>query len=181
MDNYKNHSESGQSTIEFILTFVFGLSLVLVIFNTSINYATGYLVHYATFMASRVYLTTDNHTGTIGNSSPALVGSVDKATNAFNNYNLSVMKVPNENFKINRVESVTAPNMVMTVGARTTFELAIDVLGKVAGQKKLEMVSESFLGKEPTRAECATRVCAGVTGAENCDETMDVTLFDDGC
>lgn len=174
-------SEQGQSTVEFIVTFAFGVSLVLVIFNTSINYATGYLVQYATFMASRVYLTADTHTGTIGNIGPSLSGSAQKAQEAFNNYNLSVFKVSNENFKINKVEDVSDRSQNLTVGAYTTFELTMDVLGKVAGQKKLELVSESFLGKEPTRAECATRVCRAVTGLENCDATMDVTLFDDGC
>lgn len=176
-----NNSESGQSTIEFIFTFVFGLSLVLMIFNTSINYATGYLVHYATFMASRVYLTADNHTGTIGTTSVSLSQAESRARDTFNNYNLSVLKVPNGNFKINRVDAVSDPSQNMTVGAATTFELTMDMLGKIAGQKKLEMVSESFLGKEPTRAECATRVCVGVTGATSCEESMDVTLFDDGC
>lgn len=179
MDNH--NSESGQSTIEFIFTFVFGLSLVLMIFNTSINYATGYLVHYATFMASRVYLTADNHAGTIGTAQVALGQAEQRAKDIFANYNLGVLRVPNENFKINRVDQVGDPAQNMTVGGLTTFELTMDMLGKIAGSKKLEMVSESFLGKEPTRAECATRVCVGVTGSANCEESMDVTLFDDGC
>lgn len=175
------HSESGQSTVEFIFTFVFGLSLVLVIFNTSLNYATGYLVHYATFMASRVYLTADNHTGRIGDSTPSLGQAVDRARTAFTNYNLSVLKIPNQNFKVNEVQNIADKNEAMTIGAHTTFELDIDALGRIAGQSKYEMVSESFLGKEPTRAECASRVCFGVTGQSNCEENMDVTLYDDGC
>ncbi len=179
MDNL--NSESGQSTIEFILTFVFGLTLVLMIFNTSLNYATGYLVHYATFMASRVYLTNDNHTGTIGNSAISYSGAEGAATEAFNNYKLSIMRIKPENFRINRVDQVTGPNENLTVGARTTFELPMDMIGRVAGKKKLELVSESFLGKEPTRAECATRVCMAMTGSEACTDTMDITLFDDGC
>lgn len=176
-----NDKESGQSTVEFIITFVLGLSLVLVVFNTSLNYATGYLVHYATFMASRVYLTADNHTGTIGNSTPSLGQAVSRATDAFNNYNLGVFKVPSQNFRINRVESVGDSSQNMTVGAATNFELTIDMLGRITGQKKLELVSESFLGKEPTRAECASRVCMAVTGRTVCEDAMDITLFDDGC
>jgi hypothetical protein len=177
-----NNSESGQSTIEFIFTFVFGLSLVLIIFNTSINYATGYLVHYATFMASRVYLTADNHIGTIGASNVSLGQAEQRARDAFTNYNLGVFKIPPQNFKVNKVDQVGDPNQNMTVGAYTTFELKMDWLGRIAGNKQLEMVSESFLGKEPTRAECATRVCAGMMGGQaNCEATMDITLFDDGC
>lgn len=174
-------NQKGQSTVEFILTFAFGVSLVLLIFNTAINFATGYLVQYATFMASRVYLTADTHTGSIGQVNPSLAGSEQKAKIAFNNYNLNVFKIPSENFKINKVENISDNTQAMTVGAYTTFELSMDILGKVAGQKKMELVSESFLGKEPTRAECASRVCFAMTGQLNCDASMDITLFDDGC
>jgi hypothetical protein len=176
-----NRYQKGQSTIEFIITFAFGLSLIFVVFNSAINYATGYLVHYATFMASRVYLTADNHTGTIGFVNPSLSGAQEKASNAFLAYNLGVFKISDANFKINRVEDVSGSSQNMTVGAITIFEQAMDVIGRVAGQKKLELVSESFLGKEPTRAECATRVCFGVTGLESCDGDMDITLYDNGC
>lgn len=174
------NNQKGQSTVEFILTFAFGVSLILVIFNTAMNFATGYLVHYATFMASRVYLTQDNFTGTVGNSNPALSGAEDKAREAFNIYKLSVFNVPNESFKINPAGS-SDPSTYLTVGGVTTFELNIDILGKVAGSKKLEMTSESFLGKEITRAECATRTCYGITQSESCDDSYDITLYDDGC
>ena len=185
----KRHMESskekGQSTVEFIVTFAFGVSLVLVIFNTSINYATGYLVQYATFMASRVYLTADSHTGSVGNVTPSVTDAPRRASEAFQIYNLSMLKIPNENFNINKVEDALADDSDnsknLTVGAYTTFEIPMDVLGRVAGQKKLELVSESFLGKEPTRAECASRVCQAITGQENCSATMDITLYDDGC
>lgn len=180
MDNKKKNSQAGQSTVEFILTFAFGVSLILVIVTTSMNYATGYLVHYATFMASRVYLTQDNMTGTIGNSAPALSGSVDTAKTAFNVYNLSVFNVDNSSFTINPAGN-TDPSTYLTVGGFTRFDLKMDVMGQVAGTKKLEMTSEAFLGKEITRAECATRTCYGITGTESCDDTYDITLFDDGC
>jgi hypothetical protein len=176
-----NRREAGQSTIEFIVTFVFGLSLMLMVFNSAMNHATGYLVHYATYMASRVYLTTDNHTGTIGAVTPSLSGSIQKSRSAFNTYNLTMFRVTDENFKINSVDTVSDNSQNLTVGAYTVFEQSIDILGKVAGQTKMEMVSESFLGKEPTRAECATRVCYAITGQLSCDASMDITLYDDGC
>lgn len=175
----KKISESGQSTVEFILTFAFGVSLILVIFNSALNYATGYLVQYATFMASRVYLTADSHTGRIGSVEPSLSGSTEKARAAYNNYNLSIF-IPNGEFRINPAGATDA-STYLTVGAYTKFQMSIDVLGRITGQQKLEMVSESFLGKEPTRAECATRVCKAVTGQDNCEGTLDVTLFDNGC
>lgn len=172
-------SELGQSTVEFILTFAFGVSLILVIFNSALNYATGYLVQYATFMASRVYLTADTHTGNIGSVEPSLSDSVEKTRTAYNNYNLNIF-IPTGQFTVNPAGATDASSY-LTVGAYTKFELSIDVLGRITGQQKLEMVSESFLGKEPTRAECATRVCKAVTGQTSCDAAMDVTLYDNGC
>lgn len=177
MKNIKRN-EKGQSTVEFILTFAFGVSLILVIFSTSMNYATGYLVHYATFMASRVYLSSDNSLI----SPMASIGDAgQKAKDAFGVYNLSIFGVPNSNFDINPVEDGMSPSQYLTVGGRTTFELTIDVMGRITGGEKLEMVSESFLGKEPTRGECIKRTCYGITGSTECNQTNDVTLFDNGC
>lgn len=176
----KIKNQSGQSTVEFILAFAFAVSLILVIFNTAMNFATGYLVHYATFMGSRAYLTSDNFTGTISDPNSSLGGSIAKAEQAFNSYRLTSFNISNSNFKINPAGE-TDGSTYLTVGAFTTFTLPIDILGKVAGEKRLEMVSESFLGKEVTRAVCASRTCYGMTKTESCDETMDITLFDDGC
>lgn len=180
MVSKKKITEAGQSTVEFILTFAFGVSLILVIVNTSMNFATGYLVHYATFMASRVYLTQDNMTGTIGSSTPALTDAEEAARTAFNVYNLSVFNVANSSFTINPAGNTDA-STYLTVGGFTRFDLKMDIMGQVAGTKKLEMTSEAFLGKEVTRAECASRTCYGITGAETCDDSYDITLFDDGC
>lgn len=176
----KVNNESGQSTIEFIFTFAFGVSIILMIFNSAMNYTTGYLVHYATFMASRVYLTAESHTGTIGSSTPSLSGTVDLAQQTFNNYSLGIFNVSAAGFAINQAGNVS-PEEYPTVGARTTFDVSIDALGKVAGQSKLELVSESFLGKEPTRAECASRVCFSLKNNTSCSNSDDITLYDNGC
>jgi hypothetical protein len=172
-------NELGQSTIEFILTFVFGVSLILVVFNTAMNSATGYLVHYATFMASRVYLTADSHIGTVSSVDISLQGSEERARAAFNQYNLGIFNVPDGQFKINPAGNTT-PSEYLTVGATTSFEQKMDLLGRITGESKLELVSESFLGKEPTRAVCANRTCFGITGQDDC-RNMDITLYDDGC
>lgn len=171
-------NEHGQSTIEFILTFAFGVSLILVIFSTSMNYATGYLVQYATFMASRVYLTADS---SLVSPMATISEAGTKAEEAFAIYNLSIFDVPDSNFKINPVEEGMTPSQYLTVGGRTTFELKIDMLGKITGSEKLELVSESFLGKEPSRAECMRRTCFAITGNEQCTPADDITMFDNGC
>jgi hypothetical protein len=175
-------NESGQSTIEFIFTFAFGLSIILMIFNAAMNYTTGYIVHYATFMASRAYLVADTFQGsnTSGDPRGSITGLEQKAMSVFSAYNLGIFKINASNFSVNAV-TMNGASEAMTVGTRTIFEQPIDIVGKVAGQNKLQLVSESFLGKEPTRLACALRVCYGITGTENCTPAMDITLYDDGC
>ncbi|HXH31626.1 MAG TPA: hypothetical protein VNJ01_12500 [Bacteriovoracaceae bacterium] len=172
--------EKGQSTIEFILTFIFGLSVILVIFNSAMNYATGYLVHYATYMASRRYLTSDSFLGRIDSPDAGLKDGPRDAADTFSQYSLGIFKVPKTAMRINEAGNIPASEY-LTVGAFTVFSQPIDAVGKVAGQSKLELVSESFLGKEPTRAECANRVCKAIKGTDDCKNTDDITLFDDGC
>ncbi len=150
----------------------------MLIFNTAINHARGYLVHYATFMASRVYLTADNNLVT-----PSLSyrgEAAQRAKQAFGQYQLGLFSIPEESFQLNEGPQ-SDPGRALAVGGVTTFQLDIDVLGRLAGQKKLELVSESFLGKEPTRAACAAQICEAITGQETCSTNMDLTLYDDGC
>ncbi len=172
------HKEAGQSTVEFIFTFAFGVSIILVIFNSAMTYTTGYLVHYATFMASRTYLTAETYSGTFGYSSGQKAELAARET--FNKYNLGIFGINPGDFHINPAHNGT-PSDYITVGVYTSFEKDIDTVGKLAGQSKLSLVSESFLGKEPTRGVCAERVCHAITNQEVCNGTMDITLFDDGC
>lgn len=172
-------NEKGQSTIEFILTFAFGVSIILLIFNSAMNHVTGYLVHYATFMASRTYLTTESYNGNIGNYEVSYQAAAGEAQAIFNRYNLGIFNIPASGFKINSAGGNL--DNYLGVGATTAFQRPIDIMGQVAGRRKINLVSESFLGKEPTRAVCATRVCEALTGGRNCSAEMDVTLFDDGC
>lgn len=173
--------ESGQATIEFIITFAFGLSLMLMIFNSAMNYATGYLVHYATFMASRVYLTSELHSGVFGEYDRVISPAEGAARKAFNQYNLAIFGIEESEFYVNKSSGLQDSSEYLTVGTYTRYRQRVDALGRVAGNTELDLVSESFLGKEVPRAGCATRVCMAITGQEVCTENMDVTLFDDGC
>ncbi|MGE3609455.1 MAG: hypothetical protein AB7I27_07700 [Bacteriovoracaceae bacterium] len=175
----KSKNQNGQSTIEFIFTFAFGISLIFLIFKSAMNYATGYMVHYATFMASRTYLTSESYFGNFGSPDISIQNSEGEAREVFKKYNLSIFGIDENNFKVNRPGLGTGEQL--TVGVYTLFEQKMDIMGRLFGQNKLEMVSESFLGKEPTRALCAARVCKAMTGQEVCSNQMDITLFDDGC
>ncbi len=178
----KNKNQLGQATIEFILTFAFGLSLMLMIFNSAMNYATGYLVHYATFMSSRVLLTSDSFIGNFGSGyNSSISGAEQRARTAFAQYNLGIFGIQADEFYVNLVDGGQSSAEYITVGTYSRFNQRVDALGRVAGNTELELVSESFLGMEPTRLGCAMRVCQAVTGQESCDESMDITLYDDGC
>ncbi len=178
----KNKKQRGQATIEFILVFAFGLSLMLMIFNSAMNYATGYLVHYATFMSSRVLLTSDTFFGNFGSGYNASVsGAEERARQTFRQYNLGLFGVDESEFFVNVTTDGQSASDYLTVGTYSRFSQKVDMLGKVAGNTELDLVSESFLGMEPTRLGCAVRTCLALTGQETCDENMDITLFDDGC
>jgi hypothetical protein len=175
----KKHQE-GQSTVEFIFAFVFGVSIILMVFNSSMNYISGYLAHYATFMASRAYLVQDSFLG-VYQAEASLSGAEGVAREVFSTYNLGIFGIKPTDMTINRVNGPVSASDYYKVGAKTIFEKNIDLVGKIVGEKKVKFVTESYLGKEPTRNVCAMRVCKAITNSEACNLKMDITLFDDGC
>lgn len=175
------NNQSGQSTIEFIFSFVFAVSLIFMVFNTALNYASGYVVHYATFMASRVFLTQDSSQSSwdAGTRNGAN-GPITLAKQTFNSYKLGTFGI-NTELKINDDQNV-GPGEYLMIGAYTQFERKMDIMGRITGETKLELISESFLGREPARGVCASRTCKAITGdQDSCNPEMDITLFDDGC
>jgi hypothetical protein len=176
----KHLSQAGQSTIEFIFCFIFAVSIILLVFNASLNYAAGYVVHYATFMASRVFLTQGSSSATWG--SAGLSQAASKAESAFAAYRLDVFGIKNDAFKVNTGQAEVSADEYLMIGGYTMFTRKMDLVGQITGQQKLELVSESFLGREPTQGVCASRVCKAITGQDTCTSAgMDITLFDDGC
>lgn len=176
-------NQSGQSTIEFLFCFVFAVSFILMVFNVSINYVSGYVTHYATFMASRVFLT---HSSTFNTMGPGdtIAKASDLAKATLNNYSLSALAIDPAGFAVSNAakqESLGADQYLM-VGVYTKFEKKIDIIGQVTGQKKLELISESYLGREPTRGVCVQRTCYGMFGTDCPDSSpADFTVYDDGC
>jgi hypothetical protein len=189
-------NERGQSTIEFIVTFSLGLGVVFLFVGVALNYSAGFLVHYATFMASRTYLTTEANVSVEANNDNAAKAA---ALATFARFKMSALRIPagsvlagggnaEEGFHINPYVSVSDPKDVLYVGAYTVFKRPISYLPLVAGGDPATLISESFLGKEPSRAECWKRTCEaillGVSGAPGvCQGTnnYDFTIMDDGC
>lgn len=185
--------EAGQSTVEFILTFTFGLGIIFLFVNISVNYSVGYLVHYATFMASRTYLTVDIAAGA-PDASEAQASA--QALETFRRFKMDQIGIPSGGvlaggsadvgFHINRYSTVSTNEQALFVGAYAVFERPLSIFRAIAGDLKGTLVSEAFLGKEPVRTECWQRTCKaisiGVKGnATPCGGKDDYTVFDNGC
>jgi hypothetical protein len=176
------NNQQGQSTIEFIFSFIFAVSFILMVFNTALNYVTGYVVHYATFMASRAMVTQSSSQANWGPGDTFNLAET-AAKETFAKYSLNVFNIDANAFQVSdaaRRDEVSAGEFLM-IGAYTKFQRRIDIVGQITGQSKLDLISESFLGREPSRGVCASRVCYAITGKDACGIDMDVTLFDDGC
>lgn len=178
--------QRGQSTIEFILTFVFGIAFLFLFVNQAINMTTGYVMHYATFLASRVYLTHD--TGS-NNVASAYNEAAAKARSAFNSLPLDPFQRNVSEFHVNALIPSTGIDVVGLyeyVGVWYKYERPLSVLNAT---RNVRFISESFLGKEPTRSECHCMMqhAAAMPQGTSCfldyeDQiNYDVTLFDNGC
>ncbi len=81
------NNQQGQAAIEFILTFAFGIGIVMLFVSLAMNMTRGYLVHYANFMASRTFLTYDsNSTNDVGSS---INKARERAVTTFKSYPLA--------------------------------------------------------------------------------------------
>lgn len=113
-------------------------------------------------------------------SAGSRTSAIKSANDTFKKYNLSIFGIQDTAFKINDDQSVSAGEYLM-IGAYAQFTRKMDMVGQITGQSRLELISESFLGREPTRGVCASRVCKAITGQPDCSGVLDITLFDNGC
>lgn len=193
----KLHKEAGQSTIEFILTFTFALGIIFLFINVAINYSAGYLVHYATYMGARTYLTVEAGTNSEGNNNNV---AKEEARKTFARFRMNALGVDSSSvrnaggrdigFHINPYfPAVPNPRDVIYIGAYSVFERPISFFKLVAGGEKALHVSEAFLGKEPTRRNCWEQTCSAImvglqgSAATSCADinSNDFTVYDDGC
>lgn len=171
------NKESGQSAIEFILTFGFGLGVTFLFVNQAINMTSGYLVHYVNFMAARAYMV---HETGVHNKESVLNASRDHASFVAKSYDIGSVGVKADFNVISIHEGSGLFN-----GTVMKFEKKLSAMPMVGGGKKALFYSESFLGKEPTRLTCAEMICAAMTGnpssCEGDKQNMDIVLYDNGC
>jgi hypothetical protein len=158
----KEKNNRGQSTIEFILTFTAAVGFIFLFLKMALNYTNGYIVHHATFMASRAYLVGDSELDPKPEAGDAK--ALDLAKSVFSK-NLPSALIPNFNGSL-KANDPDSAKFAVFVGVWVEYTQAFS-LGFVGGKDQVTYRSESFLGREPTRAESTTQVCraiASVTG-----------------
>ncbi len=168
------NSEKGQSTIEFLLSLTFAIGITMLFVSQALNMTIGFMVHYATYMGGRTYLSYDTF-GVDAGSSISEAGN--EAKRAFNRYQLEQFDVTGLELKIHSPSDGTA----LTAGLTAQYAKLLSPFKLLLDGEKATFYSEGLLGKEPVRATCMKAVCVSVGANGTCSSDMDVTLFDNGC
>lgn len=134
------------------------------------------MAHYATFMASRTYLTAGNDSVSPGTSDGV---AKTRAEEVFKAFKLSKFGV-DTSLEIKSPPSGSGEKYEYT-GAKMNFKKPLSMIGFGGGDQILDLVTESFLGREPTRADCYNQLCNvfGVCGENT--SNVHITLEDNGC
>lgn len=168
---------SGQSTIEFIMTFSAAVGFVFLFLKMAMNFTDGYMVHHATYMSARSYLVDDQERDSIDEGDQRAEA---KAKLVFTSYlpDGLINGVDSSSLKFNTPNpGITKFRAFVGVFIRYTQRFSIGFIG---GKAPLEFVSEAFLGREPTRVESKDQTCNAIklAGLSNCN--VHVTLEDNG-
>lgn len=175
----KKKYNRGQSTIEFIITFTAAIGFIFLFLKMALNYTNGYMVHHATYMASRAYLVGDAE---LYDSPAAGDSSAFSAAESVFKKNLPEALIQGFDGKLEVHHPETGMLTVFT-GIWIKFSQPFS-LGFVGGKDPVLFQSESFLGREPTRAEAYSQVCKAIMTVSsaaplsNCN--VHATLDDNG-
>tara|TARA_B100000925_G_scaffold80902_1_gene57400 strand:+ start:1549 stop:2067 length:519 start_codon:yes stop_codon:yes gene_type:complete len=170
-------NNKGQSTAEFILAFAFMALFVIVFIQMAENYVKGYAIHYATFMTSRSFMVQDNGADSIS--------SVDLGAK-----NFAESKVLRKMLKVNnkmkfQFRDPGSGGKKLFSGTTITFSESFSPSEMVGGVDKVKFVSESFLGRTFSSAECARNTCLllekTISGGSLKCNSGHMTVFDNGC
>ncbi|MCO4795511.1 MAG: hypothetical protein KC493_17460 [Bacteriovoracaceae bacterium] len=169
-------NEEGQSTVEFIISFMMVIGFVFLYVKMALNFTNGYVVHYANFMASRALLVQEANSNQVDGSDTKSRQVAEEVWNGFN--------VEDVLGGIEITKDFNMPGAVdnnLFVGTIVEYEDRFSIFGNVGTTDKLKFKSESFLGKEPTIAECVERICEAfrALGAGGCNHNT--TVMDNGC
>lgn len=175
-------NSQGQSTIEFLIVSVFSIGILAVFIQLAINLTGGYLVHYATYMASRTFMVHDTANAS-SIESDYRGTSIQKAEEVFKSYQVKLFGVYDSNSKLefNLWDNDQQKDYFFT-GAYYHYRQPMSIFNYFGGGINSVMRSESFLGKEPTRGECWARTKEAIKTLKIPSGSLRyTTVFDNGC
>lgn len=167
-------NESGQASIEFILTVLFTLATTLLFIALALNTTKGYFAHYANYMASRTYLTFETSNQS---ESTNLAAARNAARSALDRYKIDDFGIPSDQFKVVDGNNISE----VFTGTTLTFSQLLSPLTIIANGANATFHTESFLGKEPLRVQCMKSTCLALTGKSDCTVEDLITIMDNGC
>lgn len=104
--------------------------------------------------------------------------SLSRAKTVFARYNIPLyISTFESELQANMPETVDSSAMV---GVWAEYNTSLSATSLFGGSQQLLFRSESFLGKEPTRAECIERICRTFQDI-GADCSSHVTFADNGC
>lgn len=169
------NNNRGQSTIEFILTFTIAVGFIFLFLKMALNYTNGFMVHYATYNAARAYLVNDDlHQSDAHNDNQAEVF----AKKVFKKYMPEAL-MPGIEVTI-KAQGAGGGVLPLFTGMYAEFSQKFS-LGLIGGKESINLRSEAFLGREPTRTESTALTCEAIKsglGLTSC--SVHATLDDNG-
>lgn len=171
----KHKNNKGQSTIEFIMTFTAAVGCIFLFFKMAINYTNGFMVHHATYMASRAYLVNDAE---VGAGIPERDEEALKLAQAvfLKNFPGALIKGFSGKLEANPPkEDFFTPFIGVYIEYTQPFSM-----GFIGGKDAVTFRSESFLGREPTRIETMEQVCKAISKVTLGNCNTQATLDDNG-
>ena len=169
--------QKGQSSVEFIISFMVIIGFVFMYVKVAMNFTNGYVVHYANFMASRALLVYEGNNNTPDGGDGA---AKTRALEVWGTYNIEgVLGAAAGSLVLEQRLPGSIANTVF-VGTTASYQDRFTIFGNVGSTEKLNFQSESFLGREPSIAECVERTCEAFKEL-GIDCGSNTTVMDNGC
>lgn len=177
-------NQKGQSTVEFLSSFAFIISILFLYVKMALNITNGYLLHHATYLASRTYLVAYNGSGVSGGSDTYAKQRAQEVFDIFTDWYIGLKSGPTMN--VNEPTNSVGGMKAVFVGIRGEIEQTFSLSKIIGGTKLMKYISESFLGREPFIGECLEQVCHAMIEARGaaagaCSGMAASTLVDNGC
>ncbi|MCM0605325.1 MAG: hypothetical protein KA715_04485 [Xanthomonadaceae bacterium] len=161
-------SKSGQAVIEFVLSLMFLMGLVVFIIHLSMSMAIGNYIHYATFMSARALLSSALNEAAQKENAEEVISKMLKNGTRFSGWiepslagggRFPGAKIITNPSSWSGVNNHRASSWMSGVLYQFNMKVFMGPISGSAGSK-ISLTSESWLGRETSSAECAQKVRA---------------------